>query len=856
MSATPQALATGSDAAGEQSGSLHRSSFLRDARLAFRLLGREWHSGELRVLISALLVAVAGITAVGFFVDRIEGAMEGRASQLLASDLLVTSRDPIPEELEVKAKTRGLATARTLTMRSVVLAGETMRLTEVKAVTKGYPLRGTLMDSSEPFGQGRRTNEIPASGTAWLEGRLLAALGLQVGDRFELGAASFTIDRVLVSEPDRGGQLFNIAPRVMINMDDVEATQLVLPGSRVRHRLLFAGETGDVDDWRLSLDGQLPKNLELQGIRSARPELRRALERAEQFLGLAALVGVMLAGAAIAVSASRHARRHLDTAALMRCMGASQRSVVRIFALQLLVLALACGCIGSGLGYLGQFGLSELVGGLVVKDLPTAGVTPLLAGMAIALVTLAGFGVPPLARLKDVPPARVLRRDLTGQSLPSWAVYASSLVTLALIAWWQAGHWKLAAMVLGGTIGTVIVLAGGAWLMVKGLNLGRTHSGSALRFAIAGLTRRASSSVAQVVAFGLGMLALMLLTLVRGELLDEWKGALPADAPNFFLINIQPDEVNDVRNYLEKEGLQLSAFYPFIRGRISSVNGEQLDAEGFADPRARRLSEREHNLSFVAMQPTHNTLSAGRWWNPNDSTAAEFSVEHDIARTLGLEIGDALAFDIAGEEVVGKITSTRNVEWESFNVNFFFVGNPALMQEQPATYATSFHLPEGERRVLAEMVRRFPSITVMDVDALMTQVRGIMDHASTGIEYVFGFTLIAGLMVLLATIQSTLDERRHESAVLRTLGARRKLLVSSLLIEFALLGALAGALSAAAANVIGLVVADQIFGFSLSLQPEMWLAGVGFGAVGVAVAGYLGTRSVLNQPPLHTLREG
>ncbi len=856
MSATPQDLAINSAVAAEPMDNLIQTSFWRDARLAWRLLTREWHSGELRVLVAALLVAVAGITAVGFFVDRIEGAMEGRASQLLASDLLVTSRDPLPDEMEAKAKARGLATARTLTMRSVVLAGESMRLTEVKAVTQGYPLRGTLMDSDEPFGQGQVTDEVPAPGTAWLEGRLLAALGLKVGDTFDLGAASFKIDRVLISEPDRGGQLFNIAPRVMINMNDVEATQLVLPGSRVRHRLLFAGETADVENWRLSLDGQLPKSQELQGIRSARPELRRALERAEQFLGLAALVGVMLAGAAIAVSASRHANRHLDTAALMRCMGASQKSVVRIFALQLLALALACGFIGSALGYLGQFGLSELVGGLVVNDLPEPGIAPLLAGMAVALVTLAGFGVPPLARLKDVPPARVLRRDLAGQSLPGWTVYASSLMTLALIAWWQAGHWKLAAMVLGGTIGTVVVLAVGAWLMVKGLNFGRTHSRSAVRFAIAGLIRRASSSVAQVVAFGLGMLALMLLTLVRGELLDEWKGALPDNAPNFFLINIQPDEVTDVRKYLEQEGLQLSEFYPFIRGRISSLNGEPLDTEGFADPRARRLSEREHNLSFGALQPTHNTLSGGRWWDPNDSTAAEFSVEHDIARTLGLEIGDTLAFNIAGQEVEGKITSTRNVEWESFNVNFFFVGNPALMQEQPATYATSFHLPEGERRVLAEMVRQFPSITVMDVDALMTQVRGIMDHASTGIEYVFGFTLIAGLMVLLATIQSTLDERRHESAVLRTLGARRKLLVTSLLIEFALLGALAGALSAAASNVIGMVVADQIFGFTLSLQPGMWLAGVGFGAVGVAVAGYLGTRSVLNQPPLQTLREG
>jgi putative ABC transport system permease protein len=833
-----------------------RSVFYRDAKLALRLLAREWRSGELRVLVIALLVAVSGISAVGFFVDRMERAMESRASVLLAADLLVTSRDVIPEELERKANRLGLETARTLTTRSVVVTGDNMALTEVKAVTPGYPLRGELREAQSAFGEDQAATSIPSAGTAWLEGRLLATLGLEVGDAFNLGAQSFVIDRVITVEPDRGGDLFSIAPRVMINMADLAATSLVQPGSRVRHRLLFAGPGPLVTNWRGELSEQITDNMQIQGVRTARPELRRALERAGQFLGLAALVGVMLAGAAIAVSASRHADRHLDTAALMRCFGAQQATVVRIYGLQLVMLALGAGLVGSLLGYLGQFGLAELIGGLVVKDLPAAGVTPVAAGMAVAIVTLGGFGVPPLARLRNVPPARVLRRDLGGVPLPAWAMYGASFVALSLIAWWQAGYWLLAALVVGGTLGTLVTLALGALALVKTATLMRSRLGPAGRFAIAGLSRRKAASVVQVVAFGLGMLALMLLALVRGSLLDEWRNALPDNAPNFFLINIAPDEVDSLSAFMVERGIEPAEFHPFIRARITALNGEPFDSETFDDPRAKRLGAREHNLSFSTEKPGHNEIVDGQWWDTSPSaSAAEFSVEARIANTLNLKLGDKLTFHVAGVDVEGTLTSTRTVDWESFKINFFFIGHPDLLQGQPSTYATSFHLDPDKRQVLADVVRQFPSVTVMDVDSLMTQVRGIMNHASTGIEYVFGFTLLAGLMVMLATIQSTLDDRRRESAVLRTLGARRKLLVNALLIEFALLGALAGILSGVAANAVAIVIADQIFGFSLSMQPQMLLIGVVVGSIGVAFAGYLGTRSVLNQPPLWTLRE-
>jgi putative ABC transport system permease protein len=835
----------------------HASDWPTAIRLGLRLLLREWRGGELRVLTLALLVAVAGITAVGFFVDRMESAMVGRASQLLAADLLVTSRQAIPREMEEQARQMGLDTARTLTTRSVVLAGEFMRLTEVKAVTQGYPLRGTMREADTPFGDDRVATGIPAAGEAWLEARLLAALDLKVGDSINLGAKALKIARVITVEPDRGGDIFSIAPRVMMNMTDLNATELVQPGSRVRHRLLFAGQPAAIAALQANLAESLAPGFEIQDLRNARPELRRALDMAGQFLGLAALVGIMLAGAAIAVSASRHAERHLDTAALMRCMGASQRFVMNIYAVQLLILALAAGIAGSSIGYAAQYGLAALVGSLWLGDLPPAGMAPFGAGLAVAFVTLGGFGLPPLLRLREVPPSRVLRRDIGTVSVPAWLLYGAGFMALGAIAWWQAGHWKLAAIVLGGSLGALAVLALGAYALVRGLGLLRGRLGPAGRFAVAGLTRRTRASVAQVVAFGLGMLALMLLALLRGELLDEWRSALPEDAPNYFLINIQPDEVDSLKQYMLSESIDVGDFNAFIRGRILTHNGKAIDPDSYGEPRAQRLSGREHNLSFAAVRPQHNELVSGQWWSEDgDNRPQQFSVEEGIAQALGLSLGDRLRFTIAGVEVEGEITSLRRVDWESFKVNFFFIGHPELLKNQPATYATSFHLSPDRRSALIEIVRRHPSVTVMDVDALMTQVRGIMDHASLGIEYVFGFTLLAGLMVLLATIQSTLDERRRESAILRTLGARRPLLVNALLIEFALLGAVAGALSAGAANLIALVIAEQIFGFTLSLQPGMWLAAVLLGALGVATAGYLGTRSVLNQPPLLTLRDG
>jgi len=821
-------------------------------RIGLRMLAREWRAGDLRVLMLALLIAVSGITSVAFFVDRVERAMSARASELLAADLLINSRDPIPAQFTATAKQLDLQLARTLTFRSVVLVGDNMRLTEVKAVTRGYPLRGVVRTAKTPFGDGIANAEMPAPGTVWLEGRLLAALNLKVGERIQLGKSELEIARVLTYEPDRGGDLFSIAPRVMMNLDDVPNTGLIQVGSRVRHRLLVAGERDAVSQFRQLVAPDMPVNARLEGVSDARPELRRALERARQFLGLAALVGVVLAGAAIAVSARRHAERHLDVAALLRCLGSSQASIMRIYGTQVAALALIGGVVGSALGFTAQLGLAEILGGMLVDALPAPGFAPLGVGLAVSVATLAGFGLPPLLRLRQVSPARVLRRDLGVTPLRAWAVYAIGFSSLFMIAWWQAGQIKLAAMVMAGTAGALLVLALGAYLMLRLLALTRAHVGTSARFAIAGVLRRPGASILQVVAFGLGLMALLLLGLVRGEMLDEWRRSLPADAPNFFLINVQPDEVPALRRLLQQQQIQVNTLNPMIRGRLIAINDHKVSTDDYTEPRARRLATREANLSFSAAQPDNNPLTSGNWWQADEQG---WSVEQGIATTLGIKLGDELTFRIAGLDVVGPVRNLREVKWDDFRVNFFYLASPQLLEGYPATFVTSFHLDPQRRELLANIVRAFPSVTVIDIDALMTQVRGIMDHATLGIEYVFGFTVLAGLMVLFATLHATLDERRHETAILRTLGARRRMLVIGLLIEFSLLGGLAGLLAAGTATATAAVLASQIFGFTFDSSIWTWVIGGGAGALLIASAGYLSTRSVISQAPMHSLRQ-
>ncbi len=825
-------------------------------RMAWRALRRDWQSGELRVLAVALLIAVAGVAAVGFFTDRIQWAMERKASELLGADLVVSAPNPLQPALIEEARRRGLQTAETLSFRSVVLAGEATQLTEVKAVGPGYPLRGVLRISDTPFAISRAVAAIPGPGQVWLDERLIQTLNLQVGDSIDLGVRGFRVGQILAYEPDRAGDLFSIAPRLLMNLADIPSTGLVQPGSRVEYRLLLAGEPAVLEDFKTWAQPRLKTGEKLQGVRDARAELRAALERAQRFLNLAALVSVILAGVGIAIAVRRFATRHWDSVAILRSVGATQTLVMRLFVLELLMLATLASAAGLLVGYLAQYGLSDVLGPLVSStELPPPSWRPILPASVTGFVTLLGFGLPPLLRLREVPPLRVLRRDLGPVDPCLLALYGPAALATAALLVWQAGDWRLALYVCVGVVGTVVVLTLAAWGLVRALNLWRGRVGVAWRFGLANIARRGSGSTVQVVALGLGLMALLMLTLVRTDLLTSWRSSLPADAPNHFLINIQPSEVEGVRAFLRAHGSPSAELFPMVRGRLTAINGRAVGPDDYDNPRAKRLVEREFNLSWADRLQEDNRVLSGHWWSPEERGRGIASVEVGLAKDLGIALEDTLRFQVAGQTLTAKVTSLRSVEWDSFRANFFVVFPPGVLDDYPATWMTSFHLPAGQKPLLAQLVRQYPSVTVLDVEALMGKVREIMDRVIVAVEYVFLFTLAAGLVVLYAAIQATQDERRFESAVLRALGARRRVVRESLLAEFATLGLLAGLLAAAAATLLGYMLAAYVFEFPYRWNPWIWLLGVGAGVLGVGLAGLLGARSALNQPPWRALRE-
>lgn len=827
---------------------------LRVIKYSFRLLLRDWRAGELRVLFIAVVLAVASVTSVGFFTDRVAQTLRQQANELLAADLVVSADHELRALFFDEAKRRQLKTVELRQLRSMVLAGELSQLVELKAVAPGYPLRGQLRIAG-PQGDEVRAVDIPRPGTVWVEADLLRRLQLRVGDKITLGAAQFILAQVITNEPDRGGNMFSIAPRVLMRLDDLSGTQLLQEGSRAQYQLLVAGDAKQVEDYRAALQPQLQRGERIVDVTDARQEVRVALTRAQKFLGLAALVSVILAGVAVAMAARRYVERHLDSCAIMRCVGASQSFITGIFVWESVWLGLLASSAGCLLGYVAHGVLVDLLGSLVIENLPPPSWLPVLSGLLTGWLTLLVFALPPLLHLRDVPTLRVLRRDLGGLPAPTLSAYAAGFGAMALLLLWQAGEVRLAAYMLGGVLATVLVLTGLAWVLVRSLRTLRSGAGVAWRFGLANVVRRARSSVVQVLSFGIGLMALLLLGVVKGDLLSAWEGRLPEQAPNRFIINIQPDQVIPLQDTLKQKGLPVPEIFPMVRARLVAINGKEMVPSAMEDEHARRLAEREFNLSWAERpQNQDNVLVAGEWWTAAAHGQPLLSVEEGIAKTLGVSIGDELTYDVAGERFNAKIVNLRKVSWDSFRVNFFVIAPPGLLERYPASYITAFYVPESQQAAVNEVLRQFPNFTLVDVSAIMAKVRDIIARVTQAVEYVFGFTLLAGLMVLYAAIQSTQDERQRESAVLRTLGASRWQLTIGVLSEFAALGALAGLVAGIAATLLGYVLAQRVLEVPYTFNPWLWLVGVGGGALGVGFAGYLGTRSLLNQPPLQILR--
>lgn len=829
---------------------------LNDGRLALRLLARDLRAGELALIGIALIIAVAGVTTVGFFTDRVQLALNRQANQLLGADLVVSHDRVLPPAWADEARVRGLAVTQMLRFPSMAVHGDKNVLADIKVVAAGYPLRGEVRIADKLYGDDRRASSIPAPGSVWVDERLLAQLGVAIGGKISLGNGSLRIDALMTQEPDAAIGFINAGPRVLMNDADLAATGLVQTGSRVRYRLQLAGSAEAIDDYRDWVAARLQPGQRIEGIRDARPEIRSALERAEKFLNIAALVSVLLAAMAIALAARRFLQRHLDACAMMRCMGASQGRLLRLYCVHFAVLGLAAGAIGCIIGAMAQQALAYWLGTLVAVDLPRAGLLPWVQGLAIGLLLLLGFALPPLMALARVPTLRVLRRDLGAPDARGSAGYVLGYAVIAGMIFWKAGDARLGFFVTAGF--TLAMLAAGilAWLLLRATS-GLRGSGVSWRFGIANLRRRPLATVVQVVALGLGLMALLTLTLIRNDLLHAWQTSLPPDAPNRFLVNIQDDQVAPLQVFFVERKLAAPELHPMIRGRLVKINERGVSAADFADERAKRQIEREFNLSSAAHLPKANRVTAGQWWPasvPAGAAREQFSMEDGIAQRLGIKLGDRLTFDIAGTPVSAAVTSLRKVDWDSFNVNFFLIAPPGLLDGQPVSHVTSFHLPSRSTDVLNALVQRFPNLLVIDVAQVMAQVQKMMTQVSKAIQFVFMFTLLAGLVVFYAAIASTQDDRMRQAAVMRTLGASRAQLTRAHLAEFAVIGALAGLIGAAGASGLGYVLAVNVLNVTYNLSPLAWIAGIVCGGGGIALAGYLGTRHVLATPPLATLR--
>lgn len=827
---------------------------MNDLRLAFRMLRRDLRAGELHLLILALAIAVASLASVGFLTDRVGRALDREANQLLGGDLLLRADHPWAPGIAAEAVARGLRVVTTTQFTSMASTGEAAELAGVKAVEPGYPLRGSLRIAPGPNRPDAPAPGVPPAGEAWLDERLFAALGIAPGDRIGLGDAELVASAMVSFESDRGANFFSLLPRLMINAADLPATGLIQVGSRVGYHLQVAGEARAVEAFRRWVEPRLGRGEVLESVDNARPEVRNALDQARRFLRLAALLAVILAAVAVGLAARRFMQRHLDGCAVMRCLGAPAWRVTRLVLLEFLILGVAVSLLGSALGWGVQWGLGRILADVLGRALPAPTLLPMAHGLAVGLALLAGFAVPQLLRLGRVPMLRVVRREwgavepVTGSA---WLVGAAVLVAMLV---WIAGEVRLGLLVAGGFAAALAAFALAAWLVLLGL--GRLRGGpmrGGWRYGVAALRRRMAGSVIQAVALGTGLAALLVLTVIRADLLDTWRRTAPPDAPNRFVINLQPDQAAAFERFFVDRGMARPALMPMIRGRMTAINGVPVTPEAYAEERTRRLAEREFNLSFAAALPAGNRVDAGRWHGAG--TRPEWSVEKGLAKTFGLKLGDRVEFDVAGERIAAEITSVRALDWDSMRVNFFFIASPEVLEGRPASLITSFHLPPARHDFTTALVAAFPNVTVIDVTAVLAQVQSMMDRLIGVVQFVFGFALLAGLVVLGAALQSTHDEREYELAMLRTLGARNGQLRHALLAEFAVLGSVAGVLGGLGASAIGWVLGNQAFHLDDYLPgADAMLLGALAGAAGVMLAGWLGTRALLRRPPLASLR--
>ncbi len=821
--------------------------------LALRLLLRDGRSGELTILFIALFIAVTSSSAISLFADRLHRTMATQAAEFLAADLVITSPAEIPSDWLKKAGQLELNQARTAEFSTVLIENEQLLLVGVKAVSSLYPLRGALKTlDGEDYNAEITRHKGPAVGEAWLEKRVLSALQLKLGDKLRVGEKSLLVTQLISYEPDKRGDFYSLSPRVMINDADLKATEVLQPGSHVHYFYQFSGADKALEQFNHWVKPYLFPSHRLMDIHEDRPELGSALTRAERYLGLSSIVVILIAGVAIAMTTRRYSERHFDASAILRCLGCKQNEILNLFFCQFLLLGIFASGLGSLFGWLAQELLFYLLRDLLPAKVASPGLMALFIGFLTGLLILFGFALPPLLRLKKVSALRVLRRELTPLPVSAWLVYGLAIGLISVLIWRYTADLKMTATVIGGGIVISVVFA----LLLYGLLIQcrklLPYVSLSTRFALQALFRNPKITVIQCLAFSITLLAMILSYIVRSDLLDDWQQQLPEDAPNYFVLNVFPAQVSDFNQSLQLQGVAKNKLYPVVRGRLVKINDIAVQQIVSKESQGERATHRDLSLTWAKQLPEGNKTVSGSW---DPTLNQQLSIEQKLAKSLKIKLGDRLTFTIGTEQQQATVTHIRSVQWDSMKPNFYMLFSPSTLKDYATTYITSFYLPESKKNSLNTLVKKFPGITVLEVDAMLKQFKTILSQLTAAINYLLYFALFAGFAVLSAAVNSSLDERIYEGALMRTLGANRSLIRKSHAIEFSLLGLVSGLIAVMMAEILLYLLYTQILRLDYQFNLELWLAVPLISMLSIFITGFFGLAKVVRTPPVRVMRE-
>lgn len=822
-------------------------------KLAALMLWRDKRSGELTILFLSLLIAVTGSTAISLFADRLDRTMTEQTAEFLAADMVITSHSIIPQGWLEKAKQLNLMEAQTAEFSSVLMENDELLLTGVKAVSQAYPLRGYLKTSTSDYANLTIEHKGPEPGAVWVENRVLTALKLKLGDKVTVGEKSLTITKVLVYEPDKQGDFYSFSPRVLMNQQDLAATGIIQPGSHVHYFFQFSGDREPLIEFKNWVKPQLNLAQRILDIHEDRPEVGSALNRAERYLGLCSIVVIIISGVAIAMATRRYTERHLDATALLRCLGCKQNDILTLYFSQFILLGLSASFLGCGFGWVLQEALFKLLRNLLPPNVVNPGWLAVVLGILTGMTVLIGFALPPLLRLKRVSPARVLRRDLTPLPASAWLVYGLSAALVGILIWRYTEDLKMTLTLFGAGAGLLIALSFLIYLFL--VMLGRFLSGTSLnwRFGLAALVRHRQMAITQILAFSITLVAMSLSFIVRNDLLENWRQQMPAHAPNHFALNIFPDQLAQIRQDFQAEGIQGSRFYPIVRGRLIEINAVPVQKIVSKDSQGESATHRELSLTWSENLPDDNKVVDGEWWT--SAQQGLVSVEQKLAESLKIKVGDRLLFIVGGQRLEATVSNIRSLQWDTMKPNFYMIFSPGSLASYPSTYLTSFYLPEGQKNYLNRLAKAYPAVTILDVEIILNQIKTVVSQLTQAINYLLYFALLAGFTVLFSAIYASLDNRIYESALLRTFGAKRALLRKMHLMEFTLLGLVSGLTAVIITE--GLLYALYTKVIHMDYRPAwyLWLILPVMGALTVGLAGTWGLRKVVNIPPLRILRD-